>query len=122
MTNSRSKKDYHPMFGSILRKFREEYDVSAVKLAEEVGIHKYHYQIISSWETGKREPSLVQLCKLAQFFGTTTDTLLGLKPITPFNELTMFLLRNQVPPEKEKKLLKIVAAVLEDEWTLKTSY
>ncbi len=112
MTNSKSKKDYHPEFGSILRKFREEYDVSAILLAESVGVHKYPYQIISSWETGKREPSLVQLCKIAQFFGTSTDVLLGRKPITPYNDLTMFLMRNQVTEEQEKKLLKVITAVL----------
>ena len=32
---------------------------------------------ISHWETGYSEPSLEQLCKLADFFETTVDDLLG---------------------------------------------
>lgn len=113
MANERTKKDYHPTFGPILRKFREEYGVSAVDVAKYIGITKYHYQIISSWETGKREPSLVQLCKLAEFFGTSTDVLLGLKPIQPFSEITSYLIRHQVTEEQERKILKIVETILE---------
>lgn len=114
MANERTKKDYHPTFGPILRKVREEYGVSAVDVAKYIGITKYYYQIISSWETGKREPSLVQLCKLAEFFGTSTDVLLGLKPIQPFSEIMAYLVRHQVSEEQEKKILKIISAVLKD--------
>lgn len=114
MASERSKKDYHPTFGITLRTLREKYGVSAIQLAEYVGVTKYHYQIISSWETGKREPSLVQLCKIAEFFGTSTDVLLGLKPVQPFNEIMAYLVRHQVSEEQEKKILKIISAVLED--------
>lgn len=114
MANERTKKDYHPTFGSILRKFREDYGVSAVQLAEHLGIAKFPYQMISSWETGKREPSLVQLCKIAEFFGTSTDMLLGLKPIQPFSELNAYLIRHQISEEQEKRIVKIITSVLED--------
>jgi len=114
MASEKHKKDYHPSFGTTLRTLRERYGVSATQLAEYVGVTKYPYQIISSWETGKREPSLVQLCKIAEFFGTSTDVLLGLKPIQPFSEIMAYLIRHQVSEEQEKKILKIISTVLED--------
>lgn len=108
------KKNYHPSFASNLRNIREKYGVSAILLGEYLGFNGYPRQIISSWETGKREPSLVQLCKLAEYFGTSTDSLLGLEETKPYNELTMLLMSRQVTEEQEKKLLKIITAVLDD--------
>ena len=114
MAQKRPKKDYHPTFGNTLRTLREQYGVSAIQLGEYVGLSKYPYQIISSWETGKREPTLLQLCKIAEFFGTSTDVLLGLKPIQPLSEITAYLIRHQITEEQEKKILKIIATILDD--------
>ncbi|WP_054697657.1 helix-turn-helix domain-containing protein [Syntrophomonas palmitatica] len=112
---NKSKKTYHPTFGRILRRLREEYGVNAIQLAEFLGINKNHYQIISQWETGKREPNLVQVCNIANFFGVTTDMLLGMQDIELIEpKIAIFLRQNRdaLTSEDEEKIMKILSAFL----------
>ena len=46
-----------------------------IQLAKELGVGK---SVISLWETGKSEPTLGNLVKIALFFGVSTDYLAGL--------------------------------------------
>ena len=62
-------------FGKNLKQYREDNSLSEKKLGEELG---YSNQTISFWEIGRREPCLDALVKIAKFFETSTDSLLGL--------------------------------------------
>lgn len=61
------------MFSQRLKELREEKGLTQAKLAEEIGVTP---QNISYFEKG-REPSYDILIKLADFFGVTTDYLIG---------------------------------------------
>jgi len=57
-----------------LKKLREAKKISQRKLAS---IIKMSYSAVGMYETGKREPDYETLNKIADFFGVTTDYLLG---------------------------------------------
>lgn len=57
-----------------MRDLREDAELSQTELAEALGIAQTTY---SGYERGFREPSLEMLCRLADFFHTSTDYLLG---------------------------------------------
>ena len=61
-------------FRARLVELRKEKGLSQVGLAKELGVD---YSTIAKYETGDRLPDLVMLCKLADFFGSSTDYLLG---------------------------------------------
>ena len=52
----------------------DEYGLNQVKLAEKVGVKQ---NTISSWLSGKKEPSIRSLWLLADFFEVSTDYLIG---------------------------------------------
>lgn len=54
---------------------RKKKKLSQTKFAEKFGVGR---STIAMWETGDREPDLDTIQKLANFFGVTTDYLLGL--------------------------------------------
>lgn len=56
---------------------RKEKGLSQVGLAKELGVD---CSTIAKYETGDRLPDVVMLCKLASFFGVSTDYLLGRSP------------------------------------------
>lgn len=47
-----------------------------MRLAEETGLSQ---SAIAKWELGKTEPTASALIRLSEYFGETTDFLLGLK-------------------------------------------
>ena len=57
-----------------ITELRKEKGLSQVGLAKELGVD---CSTIAKYETGDRLPDLVMLCKLADFFGSSTDYLLG---------------------------------------------
>lgn len=62
------------MFHERLKKLRESENISREHLANSLGIT---YSALSKYETGKREPGLELLQKIATYFDVTTDYLLG---------------------------------------------
>lgn len=66
--------DTERIFQERLREVREIKGVSQQKTAEAVGISKNSYQC---YEYGKKYPSFSMLPRLADFFGVSTDYLLG---------------------------------------------
>lgn len=58
-----------------IKELRKELGLSQTDLAREVGASQ---DAVSLWELGKREPSVSELVKLAKFFNTTLDYLVGL--------------------------------------------
>lgn len=67
------------VFGEQLKKLREERHLTQYQLATHLG---YGSSAISNYETGKNEPSLKDLIRLADFFQVSTDYLLNKKNYT----------------------------------------
>ncbi len=63
-------------FAERLRDLRVERGLNQSALAEALGTTQRR---ISYWETGKVEPDLLSLCKIAEFFSVSLDYLVGLK-------------------------------------------
>ena len=61
-------------FGTRLRSLRKSYGLLGIKLAEDLNIGS---NTLSQWESGTREPNYDVLCRLAEYFGVSTDYLLG---------------------------------------------
>ena len=63
-----------------LRHLREQHNLSQRALAEALGAYdneEFDPKRISVYETGKAEPDIETLDKLAHFFGVTVDYLIG---------------------------------------------
>ena len=57
-----------------LLKLRLEKQATQAEVARQIGVHK---SSVSAYEVGRRMPTSDQICKLADFYNTTTDYLLG---------------------------------------------
>ena len=63
------------MIGQQLKKLRKLHGgMSQAELADFLGVSQ---QAVGQWERGKNKPEYAMLCKIASFFGVTTDFLLG---------------------------------------------
>lgn len=62
------------MFYKKLKELRSKKDISQAELARSLGMSQ---QAIAKWETEKATPDPEMLIKIADFFGVTTDYLLG---------------------------------------------
>ncbi len=62
------------MLGDNIRKLRQARGIGQLELGRRVGASK---QSISNWENGNIMPSIDLLLRLADFFGVSTDYLLG---------------------------------------------
>lgn len=60
--------------GQILKELRKEKTLSQTELAKMMGVSVQAYQ---KYEYGTAEPNFDSLCKLADFYGVTTDYILG---------------------------------------------
>lgn len=63
------------IIGQRIKELRLEKGLSLQKLANEIGVDKH---AIIYWEQEINEPKANYIVKLAQYFGVTTDYLLGL--------------------------------------------
>ena len=61
-------------FGDRLRELRQKSGVKQTAIAEMLGVLP---RTIRFYESGKREPNIESIKKLAEFFGVSTDYLLG---------------------------------------------
>jgi transcriptional regulator with XRE-family HTH domain len=61
-------------FGERLKALREESNLTMEQLGAALGIKK---QTISRYESNQREPEYATLIRIAEFFGVSTDYLLG---------------------------------------------
>ena len=60
-------------FCNQLKKLRKRNNIKQVELANILGVKQY---VISGWETSRSEPSISQICKLAEIFEVPIDYLL----------------------------------------------
>ena len=61
-------------FANRLRELRKERELTLEHMGEAMGLH---YTTYAGYEKDEIEPNLTNLVKLADFFGVTTDYLLG---------------------------------------------
>ena len=61
-------------FKERLKALRKELNLTQKEFAEKIG---YTRTAVSAWEIGRNEPSNNDTIKLAEYFGVTTDYLLG---------------------------------------------
>lgn len=74
-------------FGARLLSLRKEKGASQADVAEYIGLTVAAYQ---NYENGRREAGYDTISKLADFYGVTTDYLLGREPApNPFAELNL---------------------------------
>lgn len=66
------------MFGENLKRLRKEHKLSQEKMAAQLNIPCRTY---GSWERGEREPDFQTLCRIADLFSISTDSLLGRVPM-----------------------------------------
>lgn len=64
------------LFAARLKELRTEKNLNQSGLAKKLDVTQ---RKISYWETGKIEPNLTDLCRIAECFDVTTDYLLGRK-------------------------------------------
>ena len=69
-------------FSDNLKATRERKNVQVKTLADALGVKPY---TISDWETGRSEPSITNLIKLATYFNVSVDFLIG--NTLPSNEM-----------------------------------
>ena len=65
-------------FSQNVRILRESEKLKQSELAQKLGVTQ---RKVSYWETGKIEPNLEDLWKLADLFGVSVDELIGRTPI-----------------------------------------
>ena len=70
-------------FKDRLIKLRKELNLTQEELAQKIG---YTRTAISAWEIGRNEPSNADTIKLAEYFGVSTDYLLGKTDIRNIEE------------------------------------
>ncbi len=75
----------------LIREARERRGMKQVELAQRSGLQP---SAISQFETGQREPSPENLCKLADALGVTVDYLLGRSPPEPAGPQMQALFRH----------------------------
>lgn len=63
-------------FHDRLKELREDRGLSYIQLSKAIGVAD---TTLGRWESGKRIPNIESLILLSQFFGVSTDYLLGLK-------------------------------------------
>ena len=63
-------------FSEKMKELRKDKGLSQLQLSKEL---EYSRESICAWENGTREPSFDTLILIAQYFGVTTDYLLGLE-------------------------------------------
>ena len=70
-----------------LKQIREKHGLTKRELCEKTGISERAYL---TYEFGEREPKISVIQKLADFYGVTTDYLLGREPApNPFSDLNL---------------------------------
>ena len=84
-----------------IKKLRKEHHISQEKLAQILG---YKKNAISQWETGKKEPNLDSILKIASYFNVSLDELVGNQ--TASKESTI---EADLSPAKKEAIEKLLA-------------
>lgn len=85
-----------------LKKLREKHGLTKRELCEKTGISERAYL---TYEFGEREPKISVVQKLADFYGVTTDSLLGREPAPDRDDLST-VVKNSGVEELEDILIR----------------
>ena len=92
------------IFAQNLRKYRKICGMTQKALAKEL-----HYSHTANYESGRNEPSLSDLCRLADILGVSTDALLGREGVK-YKAMTNPFLERFL--QLEPKIQKIVTELI----------
>lgn len=90
-------------FANNLKKYRKQKTLSQTELSK---ILHYGYTAIANYESGRNEPSLENLIKLADVLDVTTDELLGVPLKT--EEMHLLSAFKKLDDEKKKMILNVI--------------
>lgn len=68
------RKETSSLFSAALQQLRKNRRLTQEQVADAIGVQ---YRTYGSWERGEREPDFAMLCEIADYFGVSTDYLLG---------------------------------------------
>ncbi len=103
-----------------LRELREEAHLTQKQLADEIGNVQRN---ISNWESGASEPDIATVIKLADYFGVTTDELLGKETyrifydredITYFDESLLIKYCSRLNSKQQRALMQFLKTITEN--------
>lgn len=92
-------------FNENLKEARKAAGLSQIAVAEQLGVAKSTYSL---YESGKREPDVPKIKKLAEILGVSSDMLLG---ISEPHTLAAHFDGEDFTPEEEEEVKKFVAFV-----------
>ena len=95
------------MIGEKIKELRKNSKITQEQLGNAIGVSK---MAISYFEKGKKSPGRESLKKIADYFGVTTDYLLGRSEDPELNEE-----EDKVVSEEGKNILAIIESLPEDE-------
>lgn len=98
------------IFAERLKKLREDQGLSTRALGEIVGTSN---ATISRYETGKRDPDLILVHNIAQYFNVTIEYLCG-EDVTP-NEENLIQMYSKLSEESKKDAIKYITYLYEKE-------
>ena len=81
------------MLGKKLKELRKEKGVTQVGLAGQLGVTQ---QAVGKWETGRSSPDPETLLHLAEYFGVTTDAILGREGSAQIGQIHAYVSAEQV--------------------------
>lgn len=98
------------IFAKRLKRLREQHDLSTRALGELIGTSN---ATISRYETGKRDPDLILVHNMAQYFGVTIEYLCG-EDIDP-NEENLLNMFSTLSEDAKKDAIKYITYLSEKE-------
>ena len=93
-------------FAKNLRRYRKRKNYSQEKLAKEL---HYGYTAIANYESGRNEPSIDDLIRLAKALNVTVDELIGMKFTSKEEELVACFLK--LNEENQNRIMDLIQAL-----------
>ena len=98
--------DFMSDFAKNLRRYRKRKNYSQEKLAKEL---HYGYTAIANYESGRNEPSIDDLIRLAKALNVTVDELIGMKFTSKEEELVACFLK--LNEENQNRIMDLIQAL-----------
>lgn len=98
-------------FADRLKELRHEYNLQQKDVANKLN---YGYTAISNYETGKNEPSINDLKKIAELFNVSIDYLVGFSDIKNPYQIELI---NKVTPKTYNKIHKTILSMNKNEFS-----
>ncbi len=96
-------------FQDQLTKLRKRANLTQGQLADIMKVKQY---VISSWETGRSEPSIAQICQLGDFFKIPLDYLLGKDIIMASNKDEFYTVQKNIEMDAKEDIIYEIEKLL----------